>query len=687
VRNELTTARVTMDRIDRALYKLKQDILLVADEESTERWTQELLERKMSFTGPWDFLRIINKQGEILASTSHQEIGQQVFLNPEDKLAFEAALRGETYHSDFVVSSVTRKQTVIFSTPVSGNQDDGEKKDSAWAVAIGYCSWPAILQLLDEVDPKTRVSLINQEGVVIGKRSYEKDKILTQNLIGVPVIKKVLNNPKIDSAHGTYRLSGDPGKMLGIFVLQRGFLNYKDNGWGLLIEIKASEVFEPVTQMARQIAFFSLLAIVLLAAILGMVGKKLTRPIEELTRTSQLIAKGDLTQIAKITTKDEVGAMAEAFNLMVVYLTERTEDLANQKERLMVTLRSIADAVITTDVAGHVTLINQAAQEVTGWTQEEAMGRILTDIFRIVHEETHEPCENPVDKVLRTGIVVGLANHTVLVSKDGKEKIITNSGAPIRDAKGRTMGVVLVFRDMTEHYQLERMMFQSEKMAALGQLAAGLAHEINNPLTVISGFAQSILKRLSNENELMRMPLENIEREALRCRQLVQDLLGFSRLDKTERRLVDLNEVITASLSILQVQAKAKEIEFETKLQADLPQVQAYRNQIQQVLINLSNNAIDAMSSGGKITLRTLISKRNDKPIAEIQVEDNGDGIPEEIRSKIFEPFFTTKPAGKGTGLGLSLVHDIVTNKHGGEILVESQVGKGTLFRVFLPIS
>jgi len=236
-----------------------------------------------------------------------------------------------------------------------------------------------------------------------------------------------------------------------------------------------------------------------------------------------------------------------------------------------------------------------------------------------------------------------------------------------------------------EFKEVHNQMVQSAKMAAVGQLAGGVAHEINNPLAVILGFAQGLVKRLKpgDPNE---EPLRLIDEEAKRCKQLVQDLLTFSRVGKTEKEKVDINEAVDSALSLVMTRTKVEDVRLEKELSGDLPRVFANRNQIQQVVVNLGNNAIDAMPKGGQITVRTKKILLEGKDAVEIQMIDTGEGIPPETQSKIFEPFFTSKAVGKGTGLGLSLVYEII-QKHNGTIRVESHVGKGTTFFLSLPVA
>jgi signal transduction histidine kinase len=245
----------------------------------------------------------------------------------------------------------------------------------------------------------------------------------------------------------------------------------------------------------------------------------------------------------------------------------------------------------------------------------------------------------------------------------------------------------LVIRDVTEQKALQAQLIQAEKLSAVGQLISGVAHEINNPLGIILGFAQSIKSQMQPTDNA-QMGLDFIEKEAVRCKDLVKNLLVFSRSSQSElHERIDLLSTVEEAISLINTQSRVKNIELIKDLKPDLPPVLANKNQIQQIIINLCNNAMDAMSGTrkGALTVRTGTAVINGAKSVTIQIADNGSGIPKEIRSKIFEPFFTTKEVGKGTGLGLSLAHEIV-QKHQGVIEVESELNKGSVFTVHLPI-
>jgi signal transduction histidine kinase len=221
---------------------------------------------------------------------------------------------------------------------------------------------------------------------------------------------------------------------------------------------------------------------------------------------------------------------------------------------------------------------------------------------------------------------------------------------------------------------------QMAKMAAVGQLASGLAHELNNPLGVIVGFAQGMERRLS-EKDPMRLPVTSIVRESLRCSNLVRELLQFSRTGKVAREPVDLNGLVEATVTLMLPRAKAQQVTIACELGSDPPLVEGNRTQLQQVLVNLGANSLDAMKGGGTLTVRT---GRDPAGLAVLEVIDTGEGIDEAIQSRVFDPFFTTTAVGEGTGLGLAISYEIAKN-HGGDIVVRSRKGEGTGMRVELP--
>jgi PAS domain S-box-containing protein len=364
------------------------------------------------------------------------------------------------------------------------------------------------------------------------------------------------------------------------------------------------------------------------------------------------------------------------------------EAFAEEKERLAVTLRSIGDGVITTDIEGRVVLINKLAENLTGWTQEQAAGKHLDQVFHIINELTRERCENPVDKVLQTGMIVSLANHTVLISHDGTERVISDSGAPIRDRESKIIGVVLVFRDITEQEKMRKEILKIQKLESLGILAGGIAHDFNNLLTAVLGNI-SLAKMLAQPEDKIFERLTEAEKASVRAKDLTQQLLTFSRGGSPIKKIASIADLIKDSASFV---LSGSKVSCKFEIADDLWPAEVDEGQISQVINNLTLNAEQAMSEGGTITVsgnNISLGEDNDAKLKKgdyirMVIKDHGMGIPKEYLEKIFDPFFTTKENGKG--LGLATVYSIIKN-HDGNIIAESRPGAGTTFTVYLPAS
>ncbi|BEH10798.1 MULTISPECIES: hybrid sensor histidine kinase/response regulator [Geobacter] len=358
------------------------------------------------------------------------------------------------------------------------------------------------------------------------------------------------------------------------------------------------------------------------------------------------------------------------------------DSLESEKERLAVTLRSIGDGVISVDTAGRVVLLNKVAEQLCGWSQEEASGRPLAEVFPIVNETTHASIKNPVDEVLATGRIVELANHTVLVSRDGTERIIADSAAPIRDAAGAILGVVLVFRDMTQKKEIEEELFRARKLESLGVLAGGIAHDFNNLLTGILGNISMARMIVAEDHEAYPL-LDRAQRASDRARDLTQQLLTFSRGGAPMKKVTSLAHLLIDSATFA---LRGANVRCSFAIPDELWPVEVDPGQMSQVVNNLVINADQAMPEGGVLTVRAENVPPAGRHGRRVRIEfiDAGVGIPEKYLSRIFDPYFTTKQ--QGSGLGLATVYSIIRN-HDGEIRVSSQPGTGTVFTVELPAS
>ncbi|MHB8809217.1 MAG: PAS domain S-box protein [Desulfobulbaceae bacterium] len=362
------------------------------------------------------------------------------------------------------------------------------------------------------------------------------------------------------------------------------------------------------------------------------------------------------------------------------------QELASEKERLAVTLRSIGDGVITTDIHGRVVLMNRVAETMTGWRQAEAAGRLFSSVFRIIHQRTGDPCENPADKVLHSGEMVELAADTVLIARDGFQRLIADSGAPIRDPQSRVIGVVIVFRDVTEEKKMEEELFKIQKLEAVGVLAGGIAHDFNNILGAILGNISLARQRLAEPPEAEKLLL-NTEKAALRAKDLTAQLLTFSRGGEPIVSTTSIAETIRESAEFV---LRGSNVKVDLDIPGDLWLVKADSGQISQVIQNIVLNARQAIPEEGTIRISCQNCPNCDtgpdlpgEKCVRLTIQDNGPGIPADILPRIFDPYFTTR--ADGSGLGLAICHSII-KKHGGHISAESTPGSGTTFIIRLPV-
>ncbi len=416
--------------------------------------------------------------------------------------------------------------------------------------------------------------------------------------------------------------------------------------------------------------------------------RNVTRPLEKLSQLMEQGQRGKYQENTDTSGPKEISGMSLTFNNMIHAIRERERNLS-------LTLDSIGDAVIATDTAGDITRINPVAEALTGWSASEVVGRPLQEVFKIISAQTRKPVTNPVEKVLHTGKIVGLANHTLLIGKDGSEYQIADSGAPIRDDNGKILGVILVFRDVTQAYQTEEALRRSQKMEAIGRLSGGIAHDFNNQLGVIIGYLD-FLKIYTTDNEEPAKWVGTATRATLRCMDLTRQLLTFSRNQTQGKTVVDPNATLK-ELETMIARSITPEVEVQYFLADDLWLTEINPGEFQDAILNLVINARDAMPDGGKLVIETTNKHLNEdftdlNPEGEVgdyvqlMLSDTGTGMDKETLEHVFEPFFTTKPEGKGTGLGMAMVYGFM-KRYGGYIRVYSELGMGTTMCLYLPRS
>lgn len=404
-------------------------------------------------------------------------------------------------------------------------------------------------------------------------------------------------------------------------------------------------------------------------AILEFFSEKALPPEDDLLDVLGIIG----TQLGRAVERQRsLDATQRAYHEIERQVAERTQELRQAKRQLEIQRQMIDQVAIVseTDAQGRILFVNDKFCEISKFSREELLGKD----HRIINSGRHpkafwkEFWETIAQGKLWRGEVCNKA-------KDGTLYWVDAAAVPFLGDDGKIQKYLSIRFVITERKKAEAMARAAEKLSTIGQLAAGVAHEINNPLGVILGFAQGAMRRVEAGTPL-EMAMKSIERESLRCKTLVQELLAFSRTSQGEGRVgMDLNEAVERTMTLVTARAKTSRAEVRKNLTPNLCPMLGNADQIQQIVINLATNAMDAMGdSGGALTIATEIVREEGKPWVRLSVSDAGPGIPADALPHIFEPFFTTKPVGKGTGLGLYLIHEIVV-KHEGSIHVETRPG------------
>jgi two-component system, NtrC family, sensor kinase len=377
-----------------------------------------------------------------------------------------------------------------------------------------------------------------------------------------------------------------------------------------------------------------------------------------------------------------------------MYFQDLTKHIQMERELLSANsflnniIKSSADGIVVADLKGDILIYNDSAERILGYSADEVIGKpgtlykfftpeIAKENMRRMRSGEH----GPPGKLTST--------RFNLVRRDG-EKVPVNFSAAIIEKNGREIGTVGIFSDLREHLRMRKeleetrmQLMQAEKIASIGRLAAGIAHEINNPLSGILIFADILMRDLPPPNQQWSKDLQEIISQTMRCKEIVARLLEFSRQSVNERFNYDINSVIQRSAELLTHQALFHNVEFVFNLQADIPAMIGDAGLLQQVFINFIINAGTAMNGRGKIFIASRFDPVSEQVILEFA--DTGPGIPDEIISKVFEPFFTTKGPGEGTGLGLSVAYGII-QQHGGSMSVSNAPSGGAVFTVVLPL-
>ncbi len=365
---------------------------------------------------------------------------------------------------------------------------------------------------------------------------------------------------------------------------------------------------------------------------------------------------------------------------LVELVKERTEQLAEEKELLAVTLSSMGDAVIAVDADNRITLFNKAAEQLTGWRFEEVRYKQVDEIIKIINEITKQPNDSPIDMVLESREIESGTGNDVLIARNGRQCPIDATAAPIRKNDGTMTGIVMVFRDVSQQREIDRMK---------SDFISSVSHELRTPLTSIKAYAETMLEDHEMRDETRREFLQIINEESDRLTDLINGILDISKIEagtiEIIRKPVNVASVVKRAAVSLEYLAGKKQIKLQTDITENLPELLGDENKIYSMITNLINNALKFTPEDG--TVSVLAKLINNELV--IKVSDTGMGIPKDDLNKIFGRFYRVRRPGKqiqGTGLGLAIVKEIVI-RHDGRIDVESEIDKGSIFTVYLPVA
>ncbi|MBI2371703.1 MAG: response regulator [Deltaproteobacteria bacterium] len=690
-----------------------------------EYWRREPVYAQLRFLdeGGQEIVKVT--QGQVIRA-HRSRAGAEYFVQARQ------AAEGEVYISPFTPSEDLQVPVLRFGTPVRNPWQEVR------GVIVLDVSVTIVREMLDRVAiAKTGYAfLVDRQSHVVGKvaerlvgagREGQPGPAAAAELL--PILRRMQQ--------------GQPG--MGSFggAADFSYIAYRpipEMGWSVGLVAPSADYRERITTLRGYGALITGLIVVLGVAAIGWTIRRITGPIQKLEAATSRVAEGHLDQEIELRSRDELGRLAVSFNAMVRSLRQRNQEIRTRGEEVMqrnkellalnaiigtaarsLDLRELLHAALdkVLDVmnleVGAVRLLDEATgllqlvahrglseqylREIEVLRVGEGMtGRVVQSGEPILVEDIHE-YPKLVERVMRKQ---GLESF-VAVPLKSKEKVLGAMSFSSHHARkfspmevnllvsiGHQIGSFIenarlyeeTRRALSELKEMHEHLVQSEKLSAVGRLVAGVAHELNNPLTSVLIFSETLLGWNLQGNA--HKAVERIHTDAERCAKIVRNLLAFARRQEAEKTLVNLNELIERTVELLTYQLKVENIGLHLELAPDLPATVADPHQLQQVFVNIITNAIEAMApaeNGGRLAISS--SRLGD--LIQLRFQDSGPGIPEEILGKIFDPFFTTKDVGKGTGLGLSLAYGII-QEHEGRIYVRSRPGAGTTFFVEIPV-
>ncbi|MCW8331378.1 EAL domain-containing protein [Photobacterium sp. SDRW27] len=454
--NYLEIAQHQMISIDRALYVAYRDIQMIAEDEAL----QDLMETRKKneggipqrifneweerafLTGPWDQLTLIDSEGLILMSTDNEIVGKQIEEFQTSSTAYYHSMKGQMYYSDLVQPVKSGRPTVLFAAPIRSKWGQSYVK----GVVIGHFAWPVVTQMLDEIAPPAMAHLFNSEGMIIASPSAYADKTLRPGHIGYEQVNKVSE------------------AMLSVSSLQNGLFGYRGSDWKLLLEVPLANALAPVNLLARKVAAFAVLVMLVLVAVLYFVGRLLARPVEKLTKTMEKVSLGNLTVQADVITKDELGELASSFNKM----TETLQKTTVSRDYVDNILKTMPGSLIVINPDAVIVSVNQASLDLLGYEEKELIGQPSAIVF----DEESFFQEMGIDGLIRKGSIANV--EKTYLCKDGTRIPVLFSGSVMSDGEGKVQNIICVATDIRERRAHEEKLRRTSR--ALSAIHASNMH-------------------------------------------------------------------------------------------------------------------------------------------------------------------------------------------------------------------
>jgi PAS domain S-box-containing protein len=644
-------------------------------------------------------VQVLNAEGDVLLLA---EQGREARIAPDvpRQLLYAYALRAMTPEERSMRPVELRSEDGIGRVPavaVLAPLFDPEGRQIGGVV--GEARAATLFEALEGIDrsrPGVRTGLVDVEGLYLFESTRKRDWVslvdpdpdaTLQGELGVRIAHSVTSGfpGATDTEAGDLisftPLSG-PAESTSRFFLYR-------------IESQAS-IVAPFRGLIMVTSLGGVLLVLAVSGAALLAAQQFTRPILEIRGAARLLMTDGVKTPLDVSTNDELEDLARDFSAMSEtlidqrgqleeLLAKRTESLRTHEAELAEILSNAADAIIGLDPDGRVRVWNAGAEALFGYEAQEVEGRRLTDVLERDTRPWQQERAYLGRQLERTGRIVGF--RTRRLHRNGEEIPVSVTQTRVTSAAGVEVGSSLIIRDARPERILEEQMGRSERLAAVSVMAAGLAHEIRNPLAVVANRIEIMQREArggNTEPATIHRDLGLLHEHVDRLKALTQDLLRFARDEGEDARPVDLTQVVSRVVGLLERTLAGRRLAVHVQADMDLPPVPVIEAAVETMLVNLILNAADASPDGGGITVETRLADSGTE--AEIHVVDEGDGIPEELRSRIWEPFFTTKGGAGGTGLGLAVCRSIM-ERHRGRIRVEPVPGGGSRFITSFPLS